>query len=79
MIKKKDLIKTLDELIMLEKSLVPLLGRDVLSSMPFSSVKRDECAKIMRRLKDLSATQDGHVILLAKLKERVLKEGKDVY
>ena len=79
MIKKEKLAGKMDELIALEKRLIPLLNKHISSSLFFSNLKKSDRDKILAHFQDSVTTQTKHIETLANTKEDVLKGKANVY
>ena len=80
MIKKEKLLKQLDELIELEKRLIPLFDKHVSSSLAFSGLEKDENADMLKYFKNKATTQQKHFEMLENIKHELNTVRKsDVY
>ncbi len=79
MIKKDKLLKQIDELMNLEKSLIPLLNKHVSTSLFFSNLKKDEREEIVGYFQNQVIAKTKHVEILNGIKSEVARREKDVY
>lgn len=79
MIKKDNLLNQISELESLEKRLIPLLSRQISSSLFFSNLKEKERNSIIEQLQSIAVNKKRHIEILNGIKEEVSKGEKDVY
>ncbi len=71
MIKKDKLLDRLNELMNLEKSLIPLLNRHISSSLFLSDLKEEDRKRIVEYFQSMAIRQTKHVEMLDELKDEV--------
>ena len=79
MIKKDKLLKQLNKLIELEKSLIPLLNKHISSSLFFSNLEKGKQKEIVEHFQKLVITKKSHIEILDGIKSEVSRREKDVY
>ncbi len=79
MIKSDKLLKQIDELMNLEKSLIPLLNKHMSTSLFFSNLKKDEREEIVGYFQNQVIAKTKHVEMLNGIKNEALRRKKDVY
>ena len=79
MIKKDKLLKHIDELINLEKSLIPLLNKHMSTSLFFSNLKKDEREEIVEYFQNQVIAKTKHIEILNGVKNEAARRKKDVY
>jgi len=79
MIKKDKLLDRLNELMLLEKSLIPVLNRHISSSLFLSGLKEEDRKRIVEYFQSMAIRQTKHVEMLDELKDEVAGGNVDVY
>ena len=79
MIKKDKLLKQIDDLISLEKSIVPLLNKHVSTSLFFSNLKKNEREEVIAYFQNLVIAKTRHIEILNMIKTGIGGSKKDVY
>ncbi len=79
MIKKDKLLSQINELINLEKSLIPLLNKHMSTSLFFSNLKEDEREKIIEHFQNLVIAKTKHIEILNGVKDEIARRERDVY
>jgi len=79
MIKREHLIKQLNKLLDMEKSLVPLFNKHVSSSLAFSGLSDADQAVFTTRLQEMARIHERHVEALAIMRDRTAGSDIDVY
>ena len=79
MIKKDNLLRQINELITLEKSLVPLLNKHISASLLFSNLKEDERKELVATFQKLVIAKTRHIEILNGVRDEVTRGTKDVY
>lgn len=79
MIKKEQLIKSIDRLAEQENSLVPLLNRHVSSTLSFSGLDEKDHQEILDYFQNMVIKQQEHIDVLNGIKKDVLEGAADVY
>jgi len=79
MIRKQKLLKELDGLLHLEKSLVPLLNKHVSSSISFSAIKKADFDVVMEGFQNIVIAKTKHIEMLEKIKREIERGDADVF
>ncbi len=79
MIKKDKLLSQINELINLEKSLIPLLNKHMSTSLFFSNLKEDERKEIIDKFQNLVIAKTKHIEILNGIKDEIARRERDVY
>lgn len=79
MIKKEKILQQIEELLNLEKRLIPLLNKHVSSTLPFSQINKNEQGKIIEQFQQFAVTKTRHLEVLGTIKQEIEKGKKDVY
>jgi hypothetical protein len=79
MIKRERLLKQLNRLLDMEKSLVPLLNKHVSSSLTFSDLSEADQSAFAARLQDMARIHERHVEELTIMRDRAAGSDIDVY
>jgi len=79
MIKSDKLLKQIDELINMEKSLIPLLNKHMSASLFFSNLEKDEREEIVGYFQNQVIAKTKHIEILNGIKNEVVRRKKDVY
>ena len=79
MIQKKKLLSAIGELLEMEQSLVPLLGRHVASSLSFSGLKEGDRKSLLKYFESRAVVQAKHAAVLKELRGEVIADSADVH
>lgn len=79
MIKQEKLLDQINELMSLEKSLIPLLNKHMSASLFFSNLKESEQEKIKGYFQNLVIAKTKQIDILNGVKDEVARRKKDVY
>jgi hypothetical protein len=79
MIKKEKLLGQINNLLGVEKAIVPLLNRHISSSLFFSALKEVDRRQILESFQNLAVTQAKHADILNSIKNEITKGENNVY
>jgi len=79
MIKKANLLGKIDELLAMDKSIVPLLNKHISSSLFFSVLKGPERKAILDNFQKMVITKTKHIEALNSIRSEIAKGKSDVY
>lgn len=79
MIRKNNLLNKLNQLLELERRLVPLLDKHLSTSLGFSQLSKDEHDLSLDFLKNRVNLQKKHIQLIEGIKKEIEDSGQNVY
>lgn len=79
MLKKEEILKQIEVLKELEQRLIPLLNKEISSSLSFSGLNDLRRQEIIGNFQRIVLTQKKHLEVLEDIKNQIIKDKKDVY